>query len=97
MNVGWITGWFVSILVAIYLLIDAPKHGKNKWLWSILGLLFGLFAFWDIPHQNRKKRIGLDSTDRVHHHLFYCYTSLCLLLPVADLRILKRIIESAYT
>ncbi|MFB8734012.1 hypothetical protein ACEQPO_08795 [Bacillus sp. SL00103] len=45
-------------LVAIYLFIDAPKHGKNKWLWSILGLLFGLFAFWDIPHQNRKKGLG---------------------------------------
>lgn len=53
-------------------------------------------CIWDIPHQNRKKRIGLDSSDRVHHHLFYCYTSLCLLLPVADLRILKRIIESVY-
>ncbi|MGE6630930.1 hypothetical protein [Bacillus sp. NPDC077027] len=39
-----ITGWFVSILVAVYVFVDAPKHQKNKWLWAILGLLFGLFT-----------------------------------------------------
>ncbi|MCM3026062.1 hypothetical protein M3584_04080 [Bacillus safensis] len=58
MNVGWITGWFVSILVAIYLFIDAPKHGKNKWLWSILGLLFGLFAFGIYLIKTGRKGLG---------------------------------------
>ena len=29
-------------------------------------------CIWDIPHQNRKKRIGLASSDRVYHHLFDC-------------------------
>lgn len=46
---------------------------------------------WNIPHQNREKRIGLDGSDRVHYHLFYFHSSLCLLLLIADDRILKRI------
>ncbi len=51
---------------------------------------------WNISHQNREKRIGLDGSDRVHYHLFYFHSSLCLLLLIADYRILKRI-ESACT
>lgn len=49
---------------------------------------------WNIPDQNRKKRIGLDGSDRVHYHLFYFHSSLCFLLLIADYRIFKRIIES---
>ncbi|MGD7063048.1 hypothetical protein ACQCU3_16290 [Bacillus altitudinis] len=58
MNVKWITGWFVSILVAIYLFVDAPKHGKNKWLWAILGLLLGLFTLGIYLIQTVRKGLG---------------------------------------
>lgn len=34
-------GFILSILIAIYIFIDAPKHDKNRWLWAILGFLFG--------------------------------------------------------
>ncbi|WP_226529245.1 hypothetical protein [Metabacillus niabensis] len=34
-------GFIISIIIAIYLAIDAPKHNKNPWLWGILGFLFG--------------------------------------------------------
>lgn len=48
---------------------------------------------WNLSHSNRKKRVGLDSADCVHSHLFYFYPSLCLLLHIADHRVLKRIIQ----
>jgi len=34
-------GLIVSLVIAIFLFIDAPKHGKSRWLWAILGLIFG--------------------------------------------------------
>ncbi|WP_270182255.1 hypothetical protein [Alkalihalobacillus sp. CinArs1] len=37
-----IFSFLVPIIVAVYLAIDAPKHGKNPWLWGILGFLFTL-------------------------------------------------------
>ncbi|MGM0816719.1 MAG: hypothetical protein ACQEUO_14565 [Bacillota bacterium] len=52
------TGWFVSIIVAIYLFVDAPKHGKNKWLWAILGLLFGLFTLGVYLIKTERKGLG---------------------------------------
>ncbi|WP_078546649.1 hypothetical protein [Litchfieldia alkalitelluris] len=34
-------GFILSIIIAIYLAIDAPKHEKSPWVWGILGFLFG--------------------------------------------------------
>ncbi|MCM3162738.1 hypothetical protein KDJ21_007080 [Metabacillus litoralis] len=34
-------GFILSIVIAIYLAIDAPKHNRNPWLWGILGFIFG--------------------------------------------------------
>lgn len=34
-------GFIVSIVIAIYLAIDAPKFNRSPWLWGILGFLFG--------------------------------------------------------
>jgi hypothetical protein len=34
-------GLIISIAIAIYLAIDAPKHDRNPWLWGILGFIFG--------------------------------------------------------
>ncbi|WP_240687942.1 hypothetical protein [Pseudalkalibacillus hwajinpoensis] len=33
-------GFIIPIAIAIFLVIDAPKHGKNPWLWGILGFFF---------------------------------------------------------
>ncbi|KKI89256.1 membrane protein [Bacillus sp. SA1-12] len=41
MKVEFSFGFIVSIAIAIYLAIDAPKHNKNPWLWGILGFIFG--------------------------------------------------------
>ncbi|WP_223820846.1 hypothetical protein [Bacillus sp. S3] len=37
-------GIIISLIMAIYLFIDAPKHNKSRWLWAILGLIFGPIA-----------------------------------------------------
>lgn len=34
-------GFIISIVIAIYLAIDAPKHNRSPWIWGILGFLFG--------------------------------------------------------
>jgi len=34
----------ISILFAVFLFIDAPKHHKSRWLWGILGFIFGPIA-----------------------------------------------------
>jgi hypothetical protein len=34
-------GFLISIAIAVYLAVDAPKHNRNPWIWSILGLFFG--------------------------------------------------------
>ncbi|MED4455987.1 hypothetical protein [Metabacillus fastidiosus] len=31
----------VQVGIVVFLAIDAPKHGKNPWLWGILGFFFG--------------------------------------------------------
>ncbi|WP_077622781.1 hypothetical protein [Sediminibacillus massiliensis] len=37
-------GLVVSVIVAVYLAIDAPKQGKSPVLWAILGFIFGLLT-----------------------------------------------------
>jgi ABC-type multidrug transport system permease subunit len=34
----------INIIILIYLMIDAPKHGKNQILWGVLGFFFGTIA-----------------------------------------------------
>jgi hypothetical protein len=34
-------GLIISLAIAIYLAIDAPKHNRSPWLWGILGFIFG--------------------------------------------------------
>jgi hypothetical protein len=34
--------WLLSIGSAIYLFLQAPKVGKNRWIWALFGLIFGL-------------------------------------------------------
>ncbi|MEH7417291.1 hypothetical protein V7266_18570 [Neobacillus drentensis] len=37
-------GFLISLAFAIFLYIDAPKHHKSRWLWAILGFIFGPIA-----------------------------------------------------
>ncbi|MBS4189730.1 hypothetical protein KHA94_05845 [Bacillus sp. FJAT-49705] len=37
-------GLAVSIACCVYLVIDAPKHGKSPVLWGILGFILGLLG-----------------------------------------------------
>ncbi|WP_040207088.1 hypothetical protein [Neobacillus jeddahensis] len=37
-------GFIIGIILAIFLFIDAPKHNKSRWLWAILGFIFGPIA-----------------------------------------------------
>lgn len=34
----------ISIVIAVYLAVDAKKHDKSPVLWAILGFIFGFFA-----------------------------------------------------
>ncbi|WP_066174341.1 hypothetical protein [Bacillus marinisedimentorum] len=37
-------GLIINIAIAVYLAIDAKKHGKSSILWAILGFIFGFLA-----------------------------------------------------
>jgi hypothetical protein len=37
-------GLALNIIITIYLVIDAKKHGKSPILWGILGFVFGAIA-----------------------------------------------------
>ena len=39
-----IIGFIICLAFAIFLYIDAPKHNKSRWLWAILGFIFGPIA-----------------------------------------------------
>ncbi|WP_080845880.1 hypothetical protein [Cytobacillus gottheilii] len=44
--------------IAIFLAIDAPKHGKSSVLWAILGFFFGILALGIYFIQTGKKVVG---------------------------------------
>ena len=37
-------GLAISIAITVYMVIDAPKHGKSPILWGILGFVLGLLG-----------------------------------------------------
>ncbi|ALC82848.1 MULTISPECIES: hypothetical protein [Bacillus] len=37
-------GFIVSVAIAVFLAIDAPKHNRNPWIWGILGFFFSLIT-----------------------------------------------------
>ena len=41
---GSLISFIICLAFAIFLYIDAPKHNKSRWLWAILGFLFGPIA-----------------------------------------------------
>nr|WP_193351999.1 hypothetical protein [Bacillus xiamenensis] len=75
-----ITGLFVSLAVAIYLWFDAPKHNKDKWLWSILGLLFSTIVLGIYLIKTERK--GLGWTILILTILFYLMLLISVLIGI---------------
>lgn len=48
----------IAIAIAVYLAIDAPKHHKSRWLWAILGFLFGPIALGIYFIRTNRKVLG---------------------------------------
>jgi hypothetical protein len=51
-------GLFLRAGSSIYLYMEAPKHYKNRWLWSIFGLIFGLITLGIFFIKTDRKRLG---------------------------------------
>ncbi len=51
-------GLIVGIIFAIFLFIDAPKHNKSRWLWAILGFIFGPIALGIYLIKTDRKVLG---------------------------------------
>jgi hypothetical protein len=51
-------GFIVGIIIAIYLFIDAPKHNKSRWLWAVLGFIFGPIALGIYLIKTGRKVLG---------------------------------------
>jgi hypothetical protein len=51
-------GFLISIIITIYLAVNAPKYNKNAWLWAILGFFFGLIALGIFFIKTGRKVLG---------------------------------------
>ncbi|MET3726832.1 ABC-type Na+ efflux pump permease subunit [Fictibacillus halophilus] len=51
-------GFLISIIITIYLAINAPKYNKNPWLWAILGFFFGLITLGIFLIKTGRKGLG---------------------------------------
>ena len=52
------SGIFISIIIAVFLYIDAQKYNKRPWLWAILGFIFGPIALGIYLIQTGRKVLG---------------------------------------
>lgn len=59
MGLTWIV--IVQILVFVYLFLEAPQHGLDRWTWALVGLLFGFFAI----------TVFMLRTNRIWHAVFW--------------------------
>jgi hypothetical protein len=50
--------FLLSIGIAIYLFVVAPKFGKSRWLWAILGFFFGFIALGIFFIKTNRKVLG---------------------------------------
>lgn len=50
--------FIINIIIAIYLAVDAKKHGKSSILWAILGFFFGFFALGIYWIKTGRKLLG---------------------------------------
>lgn len=51
-------GLLLSIVITVYMVVDAPKHGKSPVLWGILGFVFGLLGLGIYLIVTNRKVIG---------------------------------------
>lgn len=51
-------GLLLSIAITVYMVVDAPKHGKSPVLWGILGFVFGLLGLGIYLIVTNRKVIG---------------------------------------
>jgi hypothetical protein len=70
-------GFLISIIITIYLAVNAPKYNKNPWLWAILGFLFGLITLGIFLIKTRRK--GLGWTIVIISSIFYVFYLLAIL------------------
>ncbi|MET3729515.1 amino acid transporter [Fictibacillus halophilus] len=47
-----------QIAIAYYLYVQAPLYNKDRWLWSILGFVFGLFTLSIFLISTKRKALG---------------------------------------
>ncbi|MCM3763966.1 hypothetical protein [Neobacillus niacini] len=52
------SSFVINILVVVFLVIDAPKHGKRAWLWGVLGFFLGTIALGIYLIQTDRKVLG---------------------------------------
>jgi hypothetical protein len=48
----------IGLIIAIFLFIDAPKYNKSRWLWAILGFIFGPIALGIYLIKTGRKVLG---------------------------------------
>lgn len=51
--------WIISVVSAVYLFIDAKKHGKSPWLWAILGFFFSFITLSVYFFKTNRKGLGI--------------------------------------
>ena len=56
--VEYILGLVISIAITVYMVMDAPKHGKSPVLWGIIGFIFGLLGLGIYLIATNRKVLG---------------------------------------
>ncbi|MED1864926.1 hypothetical protein P4V41_15770 [Fictibacillus nanhaiensis] len=55
---GFIFYAITQIAIAYYLYVQAPLYSKDRWLWAILGFIFGVFTLSIFLIQTNRKGLG---------------------------------------
>jgi hypothetical protein len=53
-----VISFLLSLGIAIFLFVQAPKFGKNRWLWAILGFIFGFITLGIFFIKTGRKVLG---------------------------------------
>jgi hypothetical protein len=78
-------GFLISIIITIYLALNAPKYNKNPWLWGILGFIFGLIALGIFLIKTGRK--GWGWTLVIISSIFYVFYLLAILALIVALTV----------
>ncbi|MFG6496431.1 hypothetical protein P8610_13780 [Fictibacillus sp. UD] len=50
--------FIIELLIVYYLFVQAPLYNKDRWLWAILGFLFGIITLSIFLIQTDRKLLG---------------------------------------